>query len=114
MKVKSDFITNSSSTAFFLTVYKDGLTAKEFVEKLFEHGIKSCMKSYFEDEEITQEDLINSLKQSYSEMFPAALGTHYVVFGDEQGPLAGRVFDYCLRGGFSNEKFMVAFAEHLR
>lgn len=114
MKIRDDFITNSSSTAFFITVYKDGLTAEEFVEKLFEYGIKSCIKTYWDKEEITPEDLVSSLKNAYSHIFPAALGTHYVIFGDEQGPLAGKVFDYCLRKGFSNEKFIVAFAEHLR
>lgn len=107
MKRKLDFITNSSSTNYILEVYEDGLTAETFVNHLFDDpGFMSDMSSYGFVAE--REDVIQSLKKYY-DIFPAQEGRQIVLFGDEEGTLAGRIFDYCLRQGFRFDEFMVKF-----
>jgi len=114
MKFKTDFVTNSSSTAFIITNTSDeDLNLVNFVEENPQLVREFAeMYGYENDERFTQENLIESAKRN-NENFPANY-SKYVVFGDEDGTLIGQVFDYILRDGGASESFTWRFEEWQR
>ena len=64
------------------------------------------------DYEDTQEQLIESARKN-NVTFKAG-SSQYTVFGDEDGTLVGKVFDYILRDGGTSENFRWRFEEWLR
>jgi hypothetical protein len=121
VKVRLGFISNSSSTAFIITNRsKKPLTIVDFVKEnphLIE-DFKEQYDWYKDDPEYTQENLIKSaeerLKSNHDEMTFKPDKHEYVVFGDEQYDLIGKVFDYILRDGGWSENFHWRFCEYLR
>lgn len=110
MKIRGDFVTNSSSTCYVIDV-KAKLTVEEFVNDLFnDDGFKENLDGYgWED---TRESVLESLKVEGK--FPLEVGEHTIAWGDEDGTSCGKVFDYCLRSGFSFDTFEVRFKEFWR
>jgi len=115
MKIKADFVTNSSSTAFIITNItndtKDLVTFVKENPQLIKE-FKREFHWYKIDPQYTQEKLIESAKQNNMKFKPK--NKKYCVFGDEQGTLVGKVFDYMLRNGGTSKSFTWRFNEYLR
>lgn len=131
MKIRNGFISNSSSTAFIIhnktpevnynTVNLDSENPYnekylvDFVKEVVEETdiVESFNDMYVWEEEdyITEEDLIKSAENNNKYI---TCGKSEIIFGDEQGTLVGRVFDYMLRDGGETETFSWEFGHWLR
>ena len=114
MRIKIDFVTNSSSTAF--VIVNTSSEKKSLVDFVKENPelIQDFVDTYgFENQpEYCQEGLILSAEYNNEHFDPGE--RKICVFGDEQGTLIGNVFDYVLRDGGSSKSFSWHFHEYYR
>lgn len=114
MKFKLSYITNSSSTAFFITnTSNKAKTLVDFVlenPQLIEQFVEQY--DYNNDPKYTQIMLVKSAKINNIEFKPGQ--TLNCIFGDEDRTLIGGVFDYILRDGGKSKSFTWRFDRFLR
>ena len=118
MKIRKQFVSNSSSTSFIITNTSDEKkTLVDFVEEnpqLIEN-FKEEYDWYRNDKKFTQKNLIKSAKEDEDcDYIFKSNSSQECIFGDEDGTLIGQVFDYILRDGGSSKNFKWRFNKYLR
>lgn len=114
MKIRTGFVSNSSSTSFVIeNKTSEAKTLVDFVKEnpqLIEQFLEQY--SWHKGEKgYTQRGLIALAKKRNLEI---TIGRGVYTFGDEDGDVIGWVFDYILRGGGESESFKWKFDEYNR
>lgn len=116
VKIRNRFVSNSSSCSF--VIKNKSSQRKDLVDFIKENPnlIEEFKNRYSEQSnpEFTQEKLIKSARENHDNIYWEPGERKQIVFGDEQGTLVGRVFDYILRDGGNSESFTYRFHEMLR
>jgi len=114
MRIKSDFITNSSSTNYIIINKTNQVkTLVDFVEET-PHLIEQFINSYnwHDKNKFNQKAMLISAAANNATWQPGE--EKYITFGDEDGTIIGGVFDYMLRDGGESASFKWKFASHAR
>ena len=110
MKIRIGFVSNSSSSSFIIVnKSNEDLTLTDFVRENPQLIVE--WNSYYGYDN-TQEELLESAERNNLK-FKANSKEKYI-FGDEDGTLIGRIFDYILRNGGDSENFNWYFDRYYR
>ena len=115
MKIRNGFVSNSSSTAFIIT----NLTSEEksLVDFVYENPeiVTDYNKKYGYNEDAfsyNNDQLVDCALKRETTWSPNE--SKVVRFGDEDGDVIGRVYDYMLRDGGKSPSFKWEFNHYLR
>lgn len=111
MKIRSGFVSNSSSTSFAITNLSD--EPKDLVDFVKENPqlLDDFNRQYYWND-YTFAELIQSAANRDEKWKPKE--SRIVIFGDEDGDVIGNVFDYILREGGKSFSFTWRFYESNR
>ena len=113
MKIRNGFVSNSSSTSFtIINTSDEDKTIVDFVKENL-HLVDEFNERY-DWYNYTQEEAIESAEIHYSDIIFSGKEKKNVVFGDEEGTVLGRIFDYILRDGGASENFTWEFDQYYR
>ena len=115
MKQRNGFVSNSSSTSFTTTnTSDDDKTIVDFIKENLQ--LVDDFNAMYDWHNYSHEDAIESAKNNYcgDEYSFSGKEKKNIAFGDEEGTVLGRIFDYILRDGGTSENFTWKFDQYYR
>lgn len=110
-KIRNGFVSNSSSTSFVITnLTKERKTLLDFV--LENPDLVTKFNEEYSWNNYTQDQMIAAAERRPEEVFYP--GENVTRYGDEDGDVLGRVFDYILRDGGKSKSFRWRYKKSIR
>lgn len=114
MKIRQGFVSNSSSCSFtIINNTQESLSLYDFACENI-HLLVDYFERYGYDNDRLNENVLKEFLHSKEMNCIINPGSNKFIFGDEDGTLIGRVYDYMLRDGGKSKRFSWRLEELLR